>query len=136
MKLESTLRQNNAVLLAAPVLDTVLVLMIFFLLGSNFVLRSGISVDLPFSTSTLPPVARAHVITVSPGFAPVIYFDETRITMGELREELESRSGGSRNVILKADRLASHGIVMEITDIILSQGYELAMATSFQRENP
>ncbi len=134
MKLESNLRHHTVALHAAPVLDTLLLLLIFFLLGSNFVLRSGVSVELPFSTSTLPPVAQAHIVTISPGTAPVIYFDETRITVSELASLLEKHSNGSRNVILKADRLAPHGIVMEISDIVLSQGYSLAVATTSQRQ--
>lgn len=136
MKLESNLPQHSSVLHAAAVLDVVMLLLIFFLLGSKFVLRSGISVELPFSTSTLPPVDRSHVITVSLGTSPVIYFNEDRITLRDLEAELEEHSAGSRHVILKADRLASYGVVMEISDIILSHGYELAVATSTERPVP
>lgn len=135
MKLESGLRHHIWALHAAPVLDVVLLLLVFFLLGSNFVLRSGISVELPFSSSILPPVAQSHVVTVSPGLAPVIYFDEKRVSLEQLGEELEKETRGRRHIILKADRLASHGIVMEISDLVLSHGYELAVATSSQRSS-
>jgi biopolymer transport protein ExbD len=136
MKLESNLRNHGGALHAAPVLDIVLLLLVFFLLGSKFVLRSGISVELPFAGSTLPPVEQSHVITVSAGAVPVIYFNEDRITLRDLPVELEKRAGGHRNVILKADRLASYGVVMEISDMILSHEYELAVATSPQRHTP
>ena len=130
MKLESNLRSHSGVLHAAPVLDVLLLLLVFFLLGSKFVLRSGVSVELPFASSTLPPVEQSHVITLSAGAVPVIYFDERRITFNELSTALANHAGGNRHVILKADRLASHGVVMEISDLILSHEYELAVATS------
>ncbi|MFV1993892.1 MAG: biopolymer transporter ExbD [Verrucomicrobiales bacterium] len=136
MKLESNLKHHASVLHAAPLLDVILLLLIFFLLGSNFVLRSGVSVDLPFSSSTLPPVASSHVITVSAGASPVIYLDDDRIALSALAEALNNLEQSSRYIILKADLLASYGVVMEISDTILGQGFELSLATTSRNQAP
>ena len=56
MKLESNLKHHVAVLHTAPILDVVLLLLIFFLMSSSLVIQSGVSVELPFSGSSLPPI--------------------------------------------------------------------------------
>ncbi len=136
MKLESNLRHHIAVLHTAPILDVVLLLLIFFLMSSRLVIQSGVTVDLPFSSWSLPPVEESHVITVTAGPAPQVYLNADRIDFERLTAELEKGEGGRRHVILKADRLAPYGLVMEISDLVLAEGYELSHAASAQRTSP
>ena len=53
MKLVSHLPPSGPALYVAPLLNTVLLLLIFFLLGSSFIVRSGVNVSLPESASRL-----------------------------------------------------------------------------------
>lgn len=103
-----------------------MLLLIFFLLGSNFVLRSGVSVDMPYSENSLPVVEQSHVIVVSPGRNARIDFNEERITIEELAERLEAQeAGGTRHVILLADKRAEYGTVAEISGLVLKNDFEL-----------
>jgi biopolymer transport protein ExbD len=135
MKLESTLKTHPVVLHTAPILDVVLLLLIFFLLGSRFVVQSGISVELPTSNSALPSVGVAHVITVTGGPAPQIYLNEDPVLLQNLGEALRSRSDRVRQVILRIDRAAPHGVVMEISNEVMSQDFELFEATTPERRD-
>ena len=128
MKLESTLPRRSGFLHFTPVLDVAILLLIFFLLGSNFVLHSGVSVDLPGSTSRLPPVGESHLITVTAGDPPKIYFNEEPISLSELREKI-SGEDGIRSVIIHGDELSTYGLVFEIGNLVLGSGYEVYLAT-------
>ena len=137
MKLESTLPSRATLLYSAPVLDVVLLLLIFFLLGSNFILKSGISVEVPFSESSLPPIDRSHIITLAPGENLRIYFNEDRVTMDELNERLAERAATDKvhQVIIRADQSAAFGSVIKISNIVLRHGYDLVYATSSEERN-
>ena len=129
MKLESTLPNRTAPLYTAPLLDAVLLLLIFFLLGSNFILKSGVAVDLPFSDSSLPVVDRSHIVTIVPGEETRYYFNEDRVTLDELDQRLGESTEQTRQVILLADSQVPYGTVMEISSLVLKLGYDLAYAT-------
>ncbi|MFK5921500.1 MAG: biopolymer transporter ExbD [Verrucomicrobiota bacterium] len=132
MKLESTLPTRANFLYSAPVLDVVLLLLIFFLLGSNFILKSGISVEVPFSNSSLPSIDRSHIITLAPGESSRIFFNEDRVTLDELNERLEKNAATDKvhQVIIRADQSATFGSVIEISNLVLRHGYDLVYATS------
>lgn len=137
MKLESTLPTRANFLYSAPVLDVVLLLLIFFLLGSNFILKSGISVEVPFSNSSLPSIDRSHIITLAPGENLRIYLNEDRVTLDELSERLENNASADKvhQVIIRADQSAAFGSVIEISNLVLRHGYDLVYATSSEAEN-
>ncbi len=130
MKLESTLPHRTAPLYTAPLLDSVLLLLIFFLLGSNFILKSGVAVDLPFSESSLPAVERSHILTIVPGEVTRYYFNEDRVTREELEQRLVTGIEQTRQVILLADSRVAYGAVMEVSTLVLKHGYDLAYATA------
>lgn len=130
MKLESTLPSRVAPLYTAPLLDAILLLLIFFLLGSNFILKSGMSVELPFSESSLPSAERSHIITIKPGETIRIFFNEERVTMEELDQRLAESTDLARQVIVLADQRTDYGTTVEVFGAVLSHGYDLAMATS------
>ena len=69
MKLESHLGNRSGMLHIAPMLDTMMLLVLFFLLGGSFVLHSGIEVDVPISSSTVQVSPGAPIITVAGGTA-------------------------------------------------------------------
>lgn len=137
MKLESTLPARANFLYSAPVLDVFLLLLIFFLLGSNFILKSGISVKVPFSDSSLPSIDHSHIITLAPGESLRLYFNEDRVTLEELGEHLEKNASADKvhQVIIRADQAAAFGSVIEISNLVLQHGYDLVYATSSEESN-
>lgn len=116
-------------LYTSPLVDVVLLLIIFFLFGSNLVLKSGVEVSLPRSSSALPSAEDAHIITLIPGNVSELYFNDERIRLEELGQKLDEGMERSRQVILLGDEAIRYGTVMEVSRFILQRGFELSFAT-------
>jgi len=129
MKLESNLPKQSPWLYTAPLLNTILLLLVYFLFSSGFVQRSGITVEHAQSNSRLSGFDRAHIITIAAGVENSLYFDGVRMTPAELREKLKANREGERRAIIHADRQASFGRVIEIGNLALDLGYEVAHST-------
>jgi biopolymer transport protein ExbD len=129
MKLESHLPKQSPWLYTVPLLNTLLLLLVYFLLNSNFVVTSGIKVDEPQSSSRLTGFDRAHIITVPAGQDNALYFDGMRVSTLELRDKLKAGREGERRAIIHAAKQAAHGRVIEIGNIALELGYEVAYST-------
>lgn len=113
----------------APLADVVLLLIIFFLFGSSLVLKSGVGVTLPRSSSALPVAEEAHIITLLSGDLSTFYFNDQRSDLDSLSSLLDEGAVRSRQVILLGDASIPYGKIMEISEIILQKGFELAFAT-------
>lgn len=129
MKLESHLPRQSPWLYIVPLMNTILLLLVFFLLNSNFVVQSGINVDKPQSSSRLTGFDRAHIITIPAGLENALYFDGVRTSTAELRDKLKANREGERRAIIHAARQAPHGRVIEVGNIALELGYEVAYST-------
>ena len=129
MKLQSTLTLRPDFLYLAPLLNIVLLLLIFFLLNSNLVVRSGIRVQLPVSQSSLKLVERAHIITIQAGDTPSVWLNDKPIFTGDLAAALEAVKSETRNVVVNAEQAVPHGMVQRVQNAVLAAGCELAMGT-------
>lgn len=130
MKLVSHLPQSGPALYIAPLLNTVLLLLVFFLLGSNFIVQSGVNVQLPESASRLSGFEQAHLISIPASPDAAVYYDGRRVTLTDLRQVLEQESSGQKRVVIHGDQLAPFGRVMEISSLALNLGFEIAHATT------
>ena len=128
MKLESTLGDRAGMLYTAPLMDVILLLIIFFLFGSNLVLKSGVEVKLPSSSSALPAAEDAHIITLISRDSNEFYFNDDRLTLEELADRLEEAKERSDQVILLGDESVDYGSVMEISEILLRNGFDVKFA--------
>jgi biopolymer transport protein ExbD len=130
MKLESHLPRQSPWLYITPLLNAILLLLVYFLFSSGFVVQSGIQVEKPRSSSRLTGFDRAHIITVAGGDNASVYFDGRRVTWTELRSELERHRNGERRILLHTDRLAPSGHFTEIGSMAMELGYEVAVSTT------
>ncbi len=130
MKLESHLPRQSPWLFIAPLLNAILLLLVYFLFSSGFVHQSGVRVDLPLSSSRLAGFDRAHIITVAAGESAPIFYDGREVTFSDLTAALDADKKGSRRAIIHADERAPHGRVMRVSDAALARGYEIAYATA------
>lgn len=121
-------------LYTAPLVDVILLLIIFFLFGSNLVLKSGVELNLPRSGSSLPAAEDAHILTLIPGETAEFFFNDERIELAQLGEKLEESKERSGQVILLGDEAISYGTVMEVAGVVLEKGFQLSLAT--QQRNP
>ena len=132
MKLESSLPSRSGFLHIAPLVDASLILLVFFLLRSEFIVHSGVPVSLPSARSSLTEtVYDAHILRVSAGPGSRIFLNGREVRLNDLSERLkaENKKQSQAAVVVQADVLTTHGVVMELSNIVLSEGYEVIMGS-------
>ncbi len=132
MKLENTISFRPDLLYLAPLLNTVLLAILFFLVNSSLVVRSGIRVDLPVAHSSLKPMERAQVVTVTSGRAvegAEVWLNDEKVAIGDLRARLELGRKVSLYVVVNADAAAPHGVVTRVLNEVIAAGCQPAMGT-------
>lgn len=134
MKLESTLTDRAGMLYTAPLMDVILLLIIFFLFGSNLVLKSGVEVKLPASSSSLPSAEDAHIITLIPNETGEFYFNDERVSLTSLQGKLGDAVKRSNQVVILGDEAVSYGVVMGIARLVLDAGFEVSFATKMEAQ--
>ncbi|GEP42973.1 ExbD/TolR family protein [Brevifollis gellanilyticus] len=130
MKLESHLPKQSPWLYITPLLNAILLLLVYFLFSSGFVVQSGITVEMPRSSSRLTGFDRAHIVTIAGGESAAMYFDGKLVTWDELRATLEKLRSGERRILLHADRFAPTGKFTEVSSLAMEMGYEVALSTT------
>ena len=124
----------------APLVNVVLLLLLFFLLGSSLVLQPGVAVSLPSAGAglTVPSLAESMVVSVQRGTPPRVYFQDQPVSLEELTARLVSAvghdgEGGSpagRTVVLRADRGTPYETVMAVGGRALAAGCNVVLATA------
>lgn len=124
-------RPRRVTLDLTPLIDVVLMLVIFFMLTTTFVLSPGVQVDLPQGSSLQKPRESDAIITITKDSA--VYFQDAQVSLETLQAVLQRAKLQQPRVrvVIKADTLVQHGRVVEIMDIAKLVGIErLAIATA------
>lgn len=116
MELEHGLKQIDI----APLIDVVFQLLIFFMLTSSFVMQPGIKVNLPKAVTSQVIEEENLVITVSS--ENVIYINEKVVSLNELKDLLNRFVKKGKAILIKSDRRASLGRVVEVWDMCRESG--------------
>ena len=116
VKLERTLRTIDI----APLIDVVFLLLIFFMLTSSFIFQPGIKVNLPRAITSDMLSEENAVITITA--ESLIYYNRRLVTIKELTATLKAIASAHRPVLIKADRKASLGRIVEVWDICRQEG--------------
>ena len=98
----------------APLIDCIFLLLIFFLLTSNFVFQPGIKINLPKAVTSEVVQENTLVVTVTSDNR--FYLNEAPITFVELRSKLKSTADKGKPILIKADRDVALGRVVNIWD--------------------
>jgi biopolymer transport protein ExbD len=124
-----------------PVVNVVLLLLCFFLLGSSFVLQSGIKVDPPRSAISVGTPA-SHLIvavTLSPQQfddkgaplkrEPILFFNDQIMTLDGLRAALDKLPTGpvTPSLVVKADKDVPLDLLTRVIDV--AQRFPVVIAT-------
>ena len=127
MELEHGLKQIDI----APLINVIFLLLIFFMLTSSFLMQPGIKVNLP-KTVTSEAVKYDNIdILVSSGNAT--YFNGKLLTPQELKMLLMQAAKRNQAILIKADRRASLGRVVEVWDMARELGItQINIATNQQ----
>lgn len=111
MELEHGLKQIDI----APLIDIVFQLLIFFMLTSSFIIQPGIKVNLPKAvTSEIVKYENIEIMVTSEN---ITYFNGKVVTSQELKKLLKQAAGRNQSILIKSDRRASLGRVVEIWDM-------------------
>lgn len=130
MKLRCSIDAAKTLPDITPLVDVVLLLLIFFLLTSSFVFQPGIKIDPP--QANIPGgVNSRHIISISSQDPPLIFFNDQLADMNSLSEKLNrlARRQPNATVVIKADRTVPHGLVARVMNLSLNAGLPILIAT-------
>ena len=104
--------------------DIVMLLLIFFLLSSQFINQSGVKVKLPGSKMSPESVQSQLVVTVTE--AGLIYAGSKEVAIGQLASELSflKSSTADDNLIIMADKTVTIEILIKVIDAAKTAGIE------------
>ena len=126
IELEHGLRQIDI----APLVDVIFQLLIFFMLTSSFVVPSGIRVNLPKAVTSQMVESRSLEVVISG--ENVIYIDGKVINMQELKSILKGFVTRNQPLLIKADRRAQLGRVVQIWDMARDLGLSQVNIATYQ----
>lgn len=113
----------------APLINVVFLLLIFFILTSGFVVQPGISVNLPKAVTSEALHKNSLVILVTN--SDLVYINDRAINTQELDSRLRIAAKEKRPLLIKADRRASMGKIVEVWDMCRDIGIsQINIATS------
>ncbi|HSG30760.1 MAG TPA: protein TolR [Thermodesulfobacteriota bacterium] len=128
----SSNNKNNDRLLSeinvTPFVDVMLVLLVIFMVTAP-ILYQGVDVNLPKTSSEPIPQKSQKNIIVTVDKEGKIFIEKEQITLRELRVRAKniSRQSGNKEkeeIFLRADELASYGVVMRVMSEIKNGGLE------------
>ena len=116
----------------APLVDCVFLLLIFFMLTSNFILQPGIRVRLPRAVTSEVIDSENVVITITSQDLMFLY--DKPVQIGPLTERLRDAAHEGAHVLIKADRGTSLGRIVEIWDLCRELGIVQVNIATSQKE--
>ncbi len=119
----------------APLIDVVLLLLIFFMLTSSFISQAGIRIDLPRAAASEPQDKESLVVSITK--EGELYVDEEPVTWETFEERLVTGLAlePERVLVMKADQDVRHGKVVEVMSRARELGWRrLAIAAHPERE--
>ena len=108
----------------APLVDVVLLLIIFFMLTSSFISPLGLDIDLPESSQARSQDQENLVVTISA--AEEIHIGDSPVAPEDIKAVLSREQAliPERVLVIKADRDARHGPVVNVMSAAREIGWE------------
>lgn len=129
MKFNQKLSIEKGALDLTPLVNVFFLLLIFFMFTSSFIFQPGIKVDLPKAVTS--EVVQQETATVIITRDDRIFLDDREISLDELNSKLKMIAKQKIGLLVKADRHASHGRIVEVWDMCRNQGVsQVNIATS------
>ena len=111
----------------AGLADVVLLLLIFFLLTSNFIPQFGIQVNLPQAESSAPMENQYLNIAITDEGR--FYVEQKPVTRDNLLTEVQNVRNDRSTLVLRADKDATVGQFAEVANVGRALGMRVLMAT-------
>ena len=105
-----------------PFVDVVLVLLIIFMITAPMMIKSAIDLKLPSATSTDKIERETLGVTILK--SGNVMLNGTLISPEQLSEEVKNVlvKDSKAQVVIIADKMATHGMVVELIDLVKSAG--------------
>ena len=115
--------------------DIVLLLVIFFLLTSQFVIQTGVKVKLPGSKTNEQSEPTRMIVSITE--EGVVYAGPDQVTLEMLPEKLTAMSSVSEegNLVIRADKTVQIDLVIKVIDAAKSVGIG-KFTIETEQENP
>ncbi len=112
-----------------PLIAVIFLILVLFMLSSSLTFQKGIEVKLPKAVTSDTLQEKNSVVSITS--ENVIYLNKSVMTIKELEKILKNPKLQSRPLLIKADRRASVGRVVDIWDLCRKLGIEkLNIATN------
>ncbi|HCW76163.1 MAG TPA: biopolymer transporter ExbD [Candidatus Marinimicrobia bacterium] len=118
-----------------PLIDTVFLLLIFFMVTTVFSTTPGIEVDLPKAAETeSPPEKDLNILISDEG---IMELNGEIVTMETIEPELRRQKDMYRSkiLIIKADKMALHYMVVDVMDAAKAAGIDQLAIAADPEEN-
>jgi biopolymer transport protein ExbD len=104
--------------------DIVMLLLIFFLLTSQFVIQTGVKVKLPSSKANEQTTPTKLIVTLTSGGGIYVGNEETGID--ELPAKLSTLKGTSNedNLVIRSDKTVAVDLIIKVIDAAKASGIE------------
>lgn len=123
MKLNSSLKEENTVLIT-PLIDIMFLILIFFVLNTSFTSNKAVEINVPQAVSGESSKVSEYYIFLTHDHK--IFINEKEVDIKSFSSELLSFIGSNSNpdIILEGDRSISYEFLMSIMDRIRVLGFE------------
>jgi biopolymer transport protein ExbD len=111
-------------------IDIVFLLLIYFLLTTNFIVDEGINIQLPQADATSPQTEKEITIHIDKNGK--VFLENREVPLNQLFQYLKEKIGGRKDlpVVIKADRSIILNNAVRVMDVAKAAGAErLVLAT-------
>lgn len=108
--------------------DIVFLLLIFFMLTSNFVTPAAVEINVPTSNTGIAAMPKLTITIKEEKF----YVNKQEVTIGQMKDELKSilTNSGDREVVLHADEKTPIDKIIQVMDIGHDLGIKVQLAVN------
>jgi biopolymer transport protein ExbD len=116
-----------------PMVDVVLVLLVILMVSATWIVSQSMKVDLPNTQNSDGSATSLAAVTI--GAKGELLFNEQPVTEKELEAKLAAagKAGDDVTLIVSADKVAQHGIVVHVLDLARTHNIT-KFAVSVERE--
>jgi biopolymer transport protein ExbD len=105
-----------------PMVDVVLVLLVILMVSATWIVSQSMKVDLPNTQTSDGSEASLAAVTIGP--KGELLFNDEKVTESQLKERLAlaGQKGKDITLIVSADKVAQHGLVVHVLDLARTVG--------------